>query len=103
MYAWVQDVPIDRSVYGRIMERLGDEVPDGLLLHVALGREGGTLRYLDVWADRESCDRFTDERLHPAVRPVLHEAGVHPEVEPPRVEVELVHMWGAALREPVSQ
>jgi hypothetical protein len=102
MYAFEQDVPIGRSVYADIVARLGDEVPQGLLLHVALEREDGTLRYLDVWEDQATCDRFAEERLHPAVRPALEAADIHPDGEPSRAELGVVHMWGAMLAQPVT-
>ncbi len=77
MYAWVQDVPIGRSVYGDIMEGLGSETPDGLLLHLAYETEAGGLRYVDIWRDREACDRFSEDQLHPIVHPLLESANVH--------------------------
>jgi hypothetical protein len=93
MYAWQQDVPIDAAVYSRIRERLGSPAPDGLIVHLALEREDGTLRYFDIWRSREDCDRFTEERLHPAVGPVLMEAGIHPDREPPRDDIHVVEVW----------
>ncbi|MEO5610539.1 MAG: hypothetical protein ABIQ61_12900 [Ornithinibacter sp.] len=102
MYTWVQDVPIDRATYGAIIGSLGDKIPQGLLLHLALEQEGGTLRYVDIWDDKESCEKFTDERLHPAVGPALRASGIQVEVEPPRVEAGLVHMWGTALKKSVT-
>ena len=102
MYTWVQDVPIDRTTYGTIVEALGEETPPGLQLHVALEQEDGTLRYVDIWDDEESCERFTRERLHPTVGAALRAAQIHVEVEPPRVETGFVHMWGAALKDSVS-
>lgn len=101
MYAWVQDVPIGRSVYGDIMEGLGSETPDGLLLHLAYETEAGGLRYVDIWRDREACDRFCEDQLHPIVHPLLESANVHLDGEPPRVEIGFVHMWGGSLTAPV--
>ena len=103
MYAWMQDVPIGRPVYDKNVAGLGDDVPEGLMLHVALEREDGTLRYLDLWQDRASCDRFTEERLHPVVGPALQAADIHPDREPPRVEMGFVGMWGSALTEAVGE
>jgi hypothetical protein len=100
MYAWLQDVPIGRETYAKIVDRLGEQVPEGLQLHVALEREDGTLRYLDIWDDEASCDRFSEDRLHPAVGPVLAADNIHVTGEPTRVEVGVVHLWGSALKEP---
>ena len=35
-YAFTQDVPIDAAFYQRIVEGLGSEVPDGLVVHLGL-------------------------------------------------------------------
>ena len=94
-YAFVQDVPIDSALYGRIIEGLGDEPPKGLIAHLAVERPEGGLRYFDVWESEEDCDRFAEERLHPVVHPLLGEhfgSGDFPP-EPPRVPLPLVHLW----------
>ncbi len=100
MYAFEQDVPIDAAIYARIMAELGDETPEGFVLHVALAREDGHLSYLDVWRTREDCDRFTESRLHPVVGAALAAAGVHVADEPPRREVDVVDVWLAGLPRP---
>jgi hypothetical protein len=97
MHAFIQDVPIDRAVYERIRTGLGDDLPDGLVVHLALEQPDGTLRYVDVWRDREALDRFTEQRLHPVVGPVLAAADIHPDGEPPRHEMGVVDLWGSAV------
>jgi len=97
MYAFEQDVPIDAAVYARITDGLGATPPDGLLAHIALERADGHLYYLDVWQSREDCDRFTDERLHAVVGPVLAGAGVRVDEEPARRTVTVVDLWGEAF------
>lgn len=97
-YAFTQDVPIDAAFYARITDGLGPEVPEGLILHVAVENAGGGLRYIDLWESEEACDRFTDERLHPVVHDLLHEIfGDDLPDEPERVPLPVVHAWGAAL------
>lgn len=92
-YAWIQDVPIDRVVYGRIREALGSEPPKGLILHLAIEQEQG-LRYVDVWESEEDCERFTEERLHPVVGRALASAGAPmPDTEPPRRPVNVIDLW----------
>ena len=66
-YAYVQDVPIDDRVYGRIADALGEEPMAGLLVHLCVRRPEGGLRYIDVWETEEHCTRAFDERIHPAV------------------------------------
>jgi hypothetical protein len=94
-YAFTQDVPINEDLYRRIVASLGDEVPDGLVVHVAVKRPEGGLRYLDVWRSEADWDRFADLRLHPVVHPLLgaqFTEGAPP--EPDRVPQSLVDVWG---------
>jgi hypothetical protein len=102
MYAFVQDVPIDRAVYQRIKDGLGEQLPEGLLVHLALEQADGTLRYVDVWRDQEACERFVEQRLHPVVGPVLAAADIRPAGEPPRHEMAVVDLWGAAVPDPIG-
>ena len=94
-YAFTQDVPIDAEFYRRITEGLGSEVPAGLLVHLAIERAEGGLRYVDVWEDEASAERFTEERLHPVVHQLLHEVfGDQLPPEPDRTPLTVVHAWG---------
>lgn len=97
MHAWIQDVPVGVDEYRQIVERLGAEPMEGLLLHLAFRTSGGTLRYVDVWQSEALCDRAFEHRVHPAVHPVLDQAGIRVDVEPPRELVELVDAQGALL------
>ena len=72
-YAFTQDVPIDSAFYARITEGLGDEPPPGLLVHLAVERPEGGLRYVSIWESEEDCDRFGEERLHPVVHALFPE------------------------------
>ncbi len=82
VYAYLQDVPIDESMYRRIIDALGPEPLPGSLLHLCIPRSDGGLRYLDVWEDEESCERAFDERVHPAVDAAF--GGARPAQEPGR-------------------
>jgi len=96
--AFTQDVPIDGTFYGRIVDGLGPEPPAGLLVHLAFERPEGGLRYVDLWESEEDLDRFTEDRLHPVVHGLLAEVfGDNLPPEPERVPLPLVHVWGAAL------
>lgn len=92
-YAWTQDVPIDMAVYERIRAQMGPEAGEGMILHVVTRIPGG-LRYLDVWESQEACDRFFEERVHPALGAVFAQMGIpFPEVEPPRTPLEVTDVW----------
>ena len=102
MYAFEQDVPIDADVYARICEGLGDQIAPGFLLHIAIEREDGHLSYLDLWESKEDAERFTEERLHPVVGPILAHAGVRVDVEPPRRDIKVIDVWGPAFPRPAA-
>lgn len=94
-YAWIQDLPITLEIYRDIIADLGDQPPEGLIVHVAQVMEDGHLRYLDVWESEAACERFTEERLHPVVGRALarHRFRLDGE-EPPRQPVQVAHVWG---------
>ncbi len=51
--------------------------------------------YYDVWESEQDCGRFTDERLHPVVHPLLAELfGSSLPPEPERVPLPVIHVWG---------
>jgi len=98
VYAFTQDVPIDSAFYRRITDGLGDTAPTGLLVHLAIERPEGGLRYIDIWETEEDCDRFGEERLHPVVHALLAEVfGEQFPPEPARVPLPVVHIWGTAI------
>ncbi len=96
-YAFTQDVPIDAAFYQRVLEGLGDDPPTGLIVHLAVERPEGGLRYFDVWESEEDWDRFAEERLHPVVHPLLSELfGDKFPPEPARSPLPVVHVWSPA-------
>jgi hypothetical protein len=93
-YGFTQDVPIDEAFYQQIVEGLGGEAPKGLIVHVAVERPEGGLRYIDMWESEEDWDRFAEDRLHPVVHPLLGEIfGDDLPDEPERVVLPVVHVW----------
>ena len=93
-YAFTQDVPIDAALYKQIADGLGDEPPKGLIVHIALERAEGGLRYIDVWDSEDDWDRFAEERLHPVVLSLLGEIfGDHLPPEPERTPLRVIHTW----------
>jgi class 3 adenylate cyclase len=75
-----------------IKERLGSAPIEGLLSHLVLRRADGLLRYIDVWASKEACERAFAERIHPAVFGVFRDLGVVPEGEPARREFDPIEL-----------
>jgi hypothetical protein len=101
-YVFTQDVPIDAAFYARITAALGTEPPPGLIVHVALERPEGGLRYVDVWESEEACATFTEERLHPVIHGMLREIfGDELPPEPERLAWPVVDVWtGSRLTTP---
>ncbi|HEY0520221.1 MAG TPA: hypothetical protein VGC84_12075 [Ilumatobacteraceae bacterium] len=93
-FAFTQDVPIDAAFYARIKDGLGDEVPKGLITHLAIERPEGGLRYIDIWESEEDCERFVKERLHPVVHALLSDIfGDQLPPEPERTPIVIVDHW----------
>jgi hypothetical protein len=93
-YAFTQDVPIDAATYDRIRDGLGDEPPAGLIVHLAIERPEGGLRYITVWESEQDSDRFTEERLHPVVHAMLRDVfGDDLPPEPERTPMSVIHAW----------
>jgi hypothetical protein len=95
-YAFVEDVPANTEIYGKIRAQLPADVPNGLLAHVAFEIDGG-LRYVDVWETKEQWEAFREETLEPTVGKVLAEYGLpHDHSLVQFDEVPLVHLWQPA-------
>lgn len=93
-YAFTQDVPINSEIYKKIVDGLGPATAKGLIVHVAIERPEGGLRYIDVWESEADWDRFAEERLHPVVHPVLSElTGGQIPSEPERDVLRVVDVW----------
>jgi hypothetical protein len=98
-FAFTQDVPIDAGFYSRIVDGLGEEPPAGLVVHLAVERPEGGLRYVDVWESEADFDRFAEERLHPVVHGLLREVfGDDLPDEPARVSLPVIHVWAPGAR-----
>ena len=92
MYGYIQDVPIGEALYAKIRANLGSDPLPGLLVHLVVRREGGHLRYIDVWESKEACDAAFAKYIHPAVSAAFREAQFRPEGEPRRDEVSVVEL-----------
>jgi hypothetical protein len=92
-YAMLYDVPADEEMYRQVNAAIGDEKPDGLVVHLVLQADTG-LRHIDVWDSQQDWQRFRDDRLEPAVHAVLTAAGLtEMPPAPPVQEFKLVDVW----------
>jgi hypothetical protein len=80
-YAVVQDVPASWEDYGPFASALGDDAPEGLILHVA-GRTDEGFRIIDVWESRAARERFDSGRLPPGVETTSRELDVEHVLRP---------------------
>jgi hypothetical protein len=95
-YAFTQDVPIDATAYDKIVAELGPDPAPGFVVHLAIARPEGGLRYIDVWDTEADFERFAEERLHPVVHPMLQAVfGENMPPEPERVPLDVIHVWTA--------
>lgn len=79
----------DTGNYDAINERLGPQEPEGMIIHAAGATEDGGFRVFDVWESRDAYERFSRERLMPAVHEVMAERGGSP--DPPAVSIYELH------------
>jgi hypothetical protein len=95
-YAFTQDVPIDATAYDKIVAELGPDPAPGFVVHLAIARPEGGLRYIDVWDTEADFEKFAEERLHPVVHPMLQAVfGENMPPEPERVPLDVIHVWTA--------
>jgi heme-degrading monooxygenase HmoA len=71
----IQDTPAPgggTEMYDKVNEKMGitEDPPAGLILHSASRTDEGIL-IVDVWESQEAFDRFSEERLMPAIREVM--------------------------------
>ncbi len=99
-YAITNVVGLDEAAYKAMQAQVGPEVPKGLIVHLAVKRPEGGLRYIDVWESEEDCQHFEDERLHPVVhRMVRQRLGLGENdplpPEPEKVSLTVIHVLGS--------
>jgi hypothetical protein len=93
-YAFARTMDTSWDDYERIAEAIGDEKPEGMVIHLAAPRDGG-VTMLDVWESREAYERFRESRLMPAVASVVGEQRMA--AGPPAaqtIELEAQHVMG---------
>ena len=95
VYAYIQDVPIGEDMYRTIIDALGPDPLKGSLLHLAVRRPEGGLRYIDIWESEEDCTRAFEERIHPAVDAAF--GGNRPAQEPEVHHLDVLHVAGSLM------
>ncbi|MDX6573686.1 MAG: hypothetical protein QOC86_2842 [Gaiellales bacterium] len=79
------DLPVSRADIEAVSNAMGvrDDVPDGLILHVAFDLPEGGIRIVDVWESQKHFESFRDSRLNPTLGKVLPERGIEMDGPPP--------------------
>lgn len=92
-YAVEYEVPGNEQIYAKVKAEIGEETPDGMVVHFVVKSEGG-LRHFEVWDSQQDWERFRDERVDPAVGKVLASLGFEGERPTPHEQVmEVVDVW----------
>ncbi|MDQ1634747.1 MAG: hypothetical protein QOJ32_1556 [Frankiaceae bacterium] len=94
-YAITMDVPQPAEMYEKVhaivTQRLGREMPEGCLLHLATRTDGG-FSVTEVWETHEAADRFGDDVLRPVILEVsgLSPAEMLAQGPPPSRELDVL-------------
>ena len=67
-HACSYEVPASEQMYREVKQAIGDELPEGLVVHLVLQAESG-LRHIEVWDSKEAFERFQVERVAPGASP----------------------------------
>lgn len=97
-YAFIQEMPATKDMYLSISDKIGDEIPKGLIVHLAFETKTG-MRIVDLWESEEDFDRFGEQRLHAALEKTMQDAGVTRESmgQPKQEDVTPVEVFGAQI------
>lgn len=69
-----QDFEATREEYDQVNEKLGEETPEGAILHAACDLGNGKMRSVDVWESVENFQSFVQDELIPAIAEVIPDA-----------------------------
>ena len=81
------EFPGTAEQYDQVNEKMGmgDDQPQGMLVHTAAEVEDGSMRIMDVWESADAFESFSENRLGPAVGEVVGE------LQPSRREIFELH------------
>ena len=83
-YAVSYEVPGNEEIYEKVKAEIGNDRPEGLVVHLVVQREAG-LQHIEVWETEDSWVKFRDEEAQPAVNRFLKSIGFD---EPPPAPAE---------------
>ena len=74
-YALVSDMPVSWETYKQIAESALDDIPSGLIIHVA-GRTDEGVRIMDVWETEHAYESFQKQQLQPLLAARVEPIGI---------------------------
>jgi|GEM_PF-2112802 len=95
-YAFSQDMPGGtKDFYRKLSDGIGDEMPKGLIVHLAFETQSGT-RLVDLWETEADFNAFRVQRLGPAMEELLQTVGITRESlgEPHWQELQPIEIFG---------
>ena len=85
-----------KELYDQVTEKMfghtdmrPDEAPEGLILHSAGQGDQGWYVY-DIWESREAFERFSEEKLMPAIQEIMGDVQPPPDAAPHYYDVKTV-------------
>jgi hypothetical protein len=78
----IQDFEATTEEYDQVNAKLGEDTPEGGILHSAVDLGGGKMRAVDVWESAEHYQRFVQDKLIPAIAEVNPDA---PQAQEPEI------------------
>ena len=79
--AVIQTFPATREQYDAVNEKLGDDMPQGGVVHTAGVLSDGRMRVIDVWESQGDYESFLENKLRPAIAEVAGDDAPTPEIE----------------------
>jgi hypothetical protein len=73
---------ITEEMYDAVNERMGGDMPAGMIVHTSGRDENGVFQIVDVWESRDAMQHFEDDRLRPAIADVMRAHGQDPDAMP---------------------
>jgi hypothetical protein len=75
----IQDFEASAENYEAVNEKIGDAVPEGLIVHTVSDLGGDKWKLVDVWESAENFQSFVQNQLIPAIAEVDPDAPQAPE------------------------
>jgi hypothetical protein len=78
----IQEFEATTEEYDQVNEKLGEETPQGAILHAAIDLGNGRMKAVDVWESAEDFQNFVQNKLIPAIAEVNPDA---PQAQEPEI------------------